>query len=135
MTCPRSLTPLAAGLSLALATMLFSVALSEVQLLEFHAVLLTLIAAVYIVFALQNRLAAGVGLELIGVVSFTLLALAGLWASPWFIVVGLVLHGVWDVLHHNGWDVVKTKVPQGYIPFCAGYDWLLALFLGVRLSF
>lgn len=78
---------------------------------------------------------AGVGLELVGVVSFTLLALAGLWASPWFIVVGLVLHGVWDVLHHNGWDVVKTKIPQGYIPFCAGYDWLLALILGVRLSF
>lgn len=67
---------------MALATMLFSVALSEVQLLEFHAVLLILIAAVYIVFALQNRLAAGVGLELIGVVSFTLLAFAGLWASP-----------------------------------------------------
>ena len=119
---------------MAFATLLFAFALSEVQLLAFHAVLLTLIAAVYIGFALRDRGGSGVGLELAAAAGFTLLALVGLQVSPWFIVAGLALHGCWDILHHNGVGLIKTKVPQWYIPFCTGCDWLLALFLSVRLN-
>lgn len=133
MRFARPAVSLTAGLSLALATLLFTLVLSEVQLLEFYAVLLTLIAAIYIGFALQDSATSGVGFELTAAAGFTLLALMGLWISPWLIVVGLCLHGVWDILHHQGVGVIKTKVPQGYIPFCASYDWLLAFFLGVRL--
>ncbi len=124
-----------AGLGLALATMLASLTLGEVQRLEFHAVLLTLIAAVYVGFALQGDFTAGVWPELAAAAGFTLLALLGLWLSPWLIVAGLGLHSVWDILHHNGVGFLKTRAPQWYIPFCVGYDWLLALLLGVRLSF
>ena len=94
--------------------------------------LLTLIAAVYVGFALQG--ASGVGLELAAAAGFVVLALSGLWLSPWFIVVGLALHGVWDLLHHGNVKVVKTRIPQGYVPFCVSYNWLLALFLGLRLG-
>ena len=121
-------------MSLAFTTLLFALFLSEIQLLEFHAVLLTLIAAVYIGFALQDRLGSGLRLELTAAAGFVVLALLGLWLSPWLIVAGLGLHGCWDILHHNGVGVIKTRVPQWYIPFCVGYDWLLALFLGVWFS-
>ncbi len=79
--------------------MLFSLVLSDAQAFEFHAVLLTLIASIYIGFALQGGNRCEVGLELTVAAAFTIFALIGLWLSPWFIVLGLALHGVWDFLY------------------------------------
>jgi hypothetical protein len=45
-----------------------------------------------------------------------------LWAP--LAAIGLVLHGVWDALHHP--RAVTTRVPAWYPPLCAVYDWVLA---------
>ena len=126
----RSLAPIGISLSLATATILLTLTLSAAQASEFHAILLTLIASVYIGFALQGGQPYEVGLELTVAAAFIVLALIGLWLSPWFIVLGLALHGVWDFLHH---DLIPTPVPRGYIPLCMVYDGLMAGFLSLYL--
>lgn len=126
----RPIAPIGVGLSLATATILLTLTLSDTQALELHAVLLTLIASVYIGFALRGGQPSEVGLELTIAAAFILFALIGLWLSPWFIVLGLALHGVWDFLHH---DLIHTPVPRGYIPLCMVYDGLMAGFLSLYL--
>lgn len=110
--------------------MLFSVVLSNTRVLEFHAALLTLIASVYIGFALQGGQPHEVRLEVATAAAFVALALIGLWLSPWFIVFGLALHGFWDFLHHS---VIHTPIPRWYIPLCMIYDVSVAGFLSLHL--
>ena len=126
----RPIAPIGVGLSLATATILLTLTLSDTQALEVHAVLLTLIASIYVGFALQGGRRYEVGLELTVAAAFIVFALIGLWLSPWFIVLGLALHGVWDFLHH---DLIHTPVPRGYIPLCMVYDSLMAGFLSLYL--
>ena len=122
--------PIGVGLVVAAVTILLTITLSDTQALEFHAVLLTLIASIYIGFALQGGNRYEVGLELTVAAAFTGFALIGLWLSPWFVVLGLALHGAWDFLHHG---LIHTPVPRGYIPFCMVYDGLIAGFLSLYL--
>ena len=56
------------------------------------------------------------------------MAAAGLWISPWILIVGLFLHGFWDIAHHNQ-TFKLVKIPKWYIPFCATYDWTIAAYL------
>ena len=60
-------------------------------------------------------------------------AALGLWVNPYLWVLGLVLHAVWDWLHHI--EVVGTRVPSYYPPVCVLVDLLLAVFLAVWLTF
>ena len=126
----RFLVPISVGFFLAVLTVFFSLVLSDTQALEFHAVLLTLIASIYIGFALQGGSRREVRLELSVAATFVIFALFGLWLSPCFIVLGLALHGVWDFLHH---DLIHTPVPRWYIPLCMVYDGLIAGFLSLYL--
>ena len=63
---------------------------------------------------------------------FLVFALLGLRESITWLVVGYVLHGFWDYLHDPG--RVPTRVPNWYPPFCAVYDWLIALLIVVWLK-
>jgi hypothetical protein len=91
---------------------------------DFTAVLLAIIATIYIGFALQDGLMIQ---EIVAASLFILMALLGLWVSPYFWVLGLVLHGLWDWLHHP--KGIQTKVPDYYPPVCVVVDGLLAVFL------
>ena len=124
----RLFVPAGVGLSLAALTVFFLV-LADAHTLEFHAALLTVIASIYVGFALQGGRRREVGLELTVAAAFGVLALIGLWLSPWLTVLGLALHGVWDLLHH----FIRTPVPRWYIPFCLVYDVLMAGFLSLYL--
>jgi hypothetical protein len=91
--------------------------------------LLTLIGAIYVGFALTSKGRLNVFKQIAGCVFFVAFALLGLWMSWWFLVAGLALHGVWDYLHRgkHGHGVV----PKWYVPFCALYDWVVAIFVAV----
>lgn len=53
------------------------------------------------------------------------LAVAGLLASPLWLVPGYVFHGLWDWAHHGGrWGAAVT---DWYPPFCAAVDLFTAL--------
>ncbi len=60
--------------------------------------------------------------ELLGLLSFCVLAALSLWRSPWFLVAGLALHGLgWDLWH------LDSPVPAWYAVNCAVIDVALAV--------
>ncbi|WP_111748558.1 DUF6010 family protein [Salinisphaera orenii] len=63
--------------------------------------LLTLIASIYVGFGLASNNTLGTLRQVAGCTFFVALALLGLWVNWWFLVIGLLLHGVWDYLHHG----------------------------------
>ena len=116
------------GLILALVTCIFIWLLPNEWARGAVSNLLTLISSIYVGFALVSGSKSEILKQVIGCAFFVALSLLGLWLNWWFLVVGLFLHGFWDFLHHkpNGGKVA----PQWYIPFCAFYDWGVAIFVG-----
>lgn len=100
---------------------------------DFTALLLTVIGAIYVGFALADGRPQVMAQEISAAAFFILLAALGLWVSPYLWVLGLFLHGVWDWLHHP--QGIKTRVRNYYPPVCVIVDWSLALFLLVWLAF
>lgn len=92
--------------------------------LAFHSISLTMIGAIYMGFAFSDGRVSIVILELSVATAFIVLALLGLWLAPAFIAVGLILHGIWDLLHRP--RGITTKIPSWYPPFCAAFDFVFA---------
>ncbi|MEF8792637.1 DUF6010 family protein [Thiohalorhabdus sp.] len=95
--------------------------------------LLTLIAAIYLGFGLASGKPEKVLVQGLGAGAFFALAVLGLWLSTWWIVAGLVLHGLWDLGHHGREGAVR-EIPEAYPLFCAFFDWGLALGLVLRIG-
>lgn len=103
--------------------------------LAFHSVALAIIGAIYLGFALSDGRLSIMLVELFVGTGFIVFALLGLWWAPAFLAVGLILHGLWDLVHRPGW--VATRIPRWYPPFCAAYDFVFAgvfLFLARDLA-
>lgn len=115
------------GIVLAVATSLGLMLLSEEMARGAVSNLLTLIATIYIGFALASHGKLSVRKQVFACCVFVVLALLGLWYSWWFSVAGLVLHGGWDFLYHR--ERGHGVVPIWYAPFCAVYDLSVALFV------
>lgn len=94
--------------------------------------LLTLIAAIYVGLSLASNGRLALANQVAGCTVFVALALLGLWVNWWFIVAGLALHGGWDWLHLGKYG--HGVVPRWYVPFCAVYDWAVALFVAVQYA-
>lgn len=92
--------------------------------------LVTLIAAVYIGFALASNGQLSLRRQVLGCTLFVALALAGLWFGWIWLVLALALHGAWDFLHHG--ERGHGVVPPWYVPACAAYDWAVAGFVAWR---
>ena len=92
--------------------------------LAFHSVVLAVIGAIYLGFALNDGRIAIMVLEGVVGTAFLVLAFLGLWWAPAIVGVGLVLHGIWDLLHSP--RLVTTKLPAWYPLFCAAWDFVFA---------
>lgn len=113
----------------------------ETVSLDLAAITLALIGGAYIGFGSQNPRTMVFWTELMVAVGFGLVAVAGLqwhWSA---IPIGLALHAVWDLFHHNvrhhdvaDYSVLDHKarhlasVPSWYIPFCVVFDLVAAGF-------
>ena len=64
-----------------------------------------------------------VELPIVGVVFFT--AVLGIIIGPVWLVVGYLIHGTWDILHHNKY--VGTPIVSWFPPFCAVFDFIVAV--------
>ena len=95
--------------------------------LEAASMLLVLIAAVYIGFALSDERPKIVRLEITGAAGFVGLAVLGLWVHPWILAAGYFLHGFWDLFHHE--QGIQTQITGWYPPVCVVYDWIVGLAL------
>lgn len=119
------------GIGLTVATIVFVQFLSTEQTHEFYAMILILIGAAYIGFALADGRLQQIAIEAIGVIGFSLCAFVGLWFFPLAIPIGYFAHGIWDMVHHP--HGIKTNVTDLYIPFCLAYDWLMAAYIAYWL--
>ena len=93
---------------------------------------LAIIAAIYIGFALAERDAGNLLIEVVFASAIIAVVFVGLAHSPYWLAGGLAAHGVWDVLHHHRHPVLGTReVPRWYPPACVVYDFPLAIFVAL----
>jgi hypothetical protein len=105
----------------------------------FFGLFLVAIAGFYLAFTSYFGNGQAWPLETGAVIVFTLLGLLGTRVSS-VLIIGYVLHGVWDVLHeihaHGGGDLFgtqqTTEIPLAYGAFCATYDWCIAAYFYIR---
>ena len=95
------------------------------------AITIAIIAGAYVGFGASDGRPLVFLTELCIAALFGVMALLGAIWSPYILVVALFLHGVWDLIHHNG--LFGAKVPRWYIPFCVAIDWIAAA--GLALLF
>jgi len=103
----------------------------------FFALLLVLIAVMYLAFVAHFGDDSTLRPEAWAVALFASLGLLGL-RLPALLVLGYALHGVWDLAHeiwvHLGAGGARpfTEIPLAYGVFCAAYDWCMAGYFFTR---
>jgi hypothetical protein len=98
---------------------------------SFYAVVLTVVAVVYVLFA---AMAGGGRLllpELLFFLAFSGLAAAGFRTSQWLIVAGLALHGAFDFIRY--YHFVAPGAPLWWPAFCGSYDVVAAFALAMLI--
>ena len=76
--------------------------------------ILVAIAFIYVGFSLKDNPLSLVVLEVLIALLFYFVAIIGYTRNGFAIAYGIILHGVWDICHHNGF-LVGTHIP-GYWP-------------------
>ena len=105
----------------------------------FFALLLVLIAAMYLAFVAYFGDYSTLRAEAWAVAVFAALGLLGL-RLPALLVLGYALHGGWDLAHElwvhlgagPGCARPLTDIPLAYGVFCAAYDWYMAGYFFTR---
>ncbi|MEL7544449.1 MAG: DUF6010 family protein [Pseudomonadota bacterium] len=107
--------------------------LPDAASIAYAAILMGLIAGIYIGFALQKGTESQVLVEVSAAGLFALAALVGGIALPIVIPIAYFAHGLWDAAHHarKRGDEFLVQTPRWYPPFCAVVDWVVALGLFV----
>ena len=95
-----------------------------------HAFAITLIAAIYIGFAVADGRSHVIAVEVAVAASFVVLAMAAVTLSPWLLVAGYVGHGCKDLWQHRTHFVAGTR---WWPPFCAVVDWTVATIIAVAI--
>ena len=93
--------------------------------------ILIVIALYYVLFAVMGGSVAALGIELIGLIVFALVAVLGFARNPWWIVAGLSGHGAFDSVHSR--LIANPGVPAWWPAFCGSIDVCLAACLAVLL--
>jgi hypothetical protein len=98
-----------------------------------HAVVLAVVAAVYVGFAVADGRTKVVAVESVVALAFVVLAavaLAGFSGATWLLVGGLVVHGLKDLWQHRTRFVRTTR---WWPPFCVAVDWVAAAVIGLAV--
>src|SRR2546430_699872 len=95
-----------------------------------QALLLALIAAVYIGFAVADGRPKVIAVDCTVAGAFVLLAAAGVTGSAWLLVLGYAGHGLKDFWQERSHYVASTR---WWPPFCAAVDWLVAVVLAIEI--
>jgi hypothetical protein len=95
-----------------------------------QALLLAMIAAVYIGFAVADGRPRVIAVESGVAGAFVLLAAAGVTGSAWLLVLAYTAHGLKDFWQERRHYVANTR---WWPPFCATVDWLVAVVLLIEI--
>jgi len=96
-----------------------------------HAFAITLIAAIYIGFAVADGRSHVIAVEVAVAASFVVLAMVAVTLSPWLLVAGYVAHGCKDLWQHRTHFVTGTRWWPP--PFCAVVDWTVATIIVIAI--
>jgi hypothetical protein len=96
-----------------------------------YALSLTLIAAVYIGFAVADGRRTIIAVETTVAGGFVVLAGVGVTGPAWLLLAGFAGHGVKDLWQHRRQFVANTR---WWPPFCLVVDWVAAAILVVLLA-
>jgi hypothetical protein len=121
---------IAIGLALALlAFFVFGLAPAAVSL-QLYALLLAYTACLYTGAALSDGRPGWLTIE-VGVSALVFAcAFFGLWLSAWWLALGYVLHGIWDLCHQP--KRIRTRVVNWFPPICATFDFAVAIFILIK---
>jgi hypothetical protein len=125
------LAVLALGALLGALTLVVPILLSTDHAFGFLAVLLGMIAGVYLGFALRDGRVRAFRAEYVGIVAHGALATIALAAnSPLTLAAGYLGHAGWDAIHHT--KTLDTIIPRWYVPLCIGYDVVVGAYILIR---
>lgn len=100
---------------------------------SFYPVVLIIIASTYLLFAALANSADALIAEALPALIFVVAATLGFRKTPWIVVAGLALHGVYDFIHPA--VITNPGVPTWWPGFCLAYDVIAAAYLAVLLLF
>jgi hypothetical protein len=93
------------GIIVAVVIIILSVSLSAYFTTKlFAAGILIAIAFIYVGFSLKNNEPGSIVLECVIALGFYFLSIYGCVKNTYWIAVGIMLHGIWDICHHNGFS-------------------------------
>lgn len=121
----------AIGLAAAVAVGLFASVIGFDKERSFYPVVLIVIAILYLLFAAMAGSTDSLVTEAIPALMFVAMAALGFRKSPWLVVAGLALHGVFDFFHHA--VIANPGVPVWWPGFCLAYDVVAAAYLAVLI--
>ena len=96
------------------------------------AVILAAASGSYLWYALIRKAGAFIAIELIFLGLFSFLAVLGCVVSPIYLALGFFFHGFWDLAHHPRY--LRSPGPAWYQPLCLSFDWVVAVFIALKLS-
>lgn len=127
---PTTVRALGWGVAVGLAQVAVAASLWWLELSTVHALMITLIAAIYIGFAVSDGRTQVIIVECTVAAAFFVTATATPAASPWLIVALYVAHGVKDAWQH------RTRFLRGtrwWPPFCFAVDLTVAGIVTVQI--
>jgi hypothetical protein len=124
-------TALVAGALFGGVTLIIPSLLSRDTAFGLLAILLGMIASIYLGYALGDGRLRVFQVEYVGMVAFAALATIALAeGSAVLLALGYFGHGLWDLMHHR--RGVDTRMPWWYVPLCLSYDAVVAIYVLVR---
>jgi hypothetical protein len=79
--------------------------------------ILVAIAFIYVGFSLKNNPVGSIILESGTAIMFYFLAIIGYKRNNLLLAYGIIIHGIWDIVHHNSL-LVGTNIPAYWPTFC-----------------
>ena len=121
------------GIAAAIGVGLFASVIGFDKERSFYPVVLIVIASLYLLFAVMAKSTGSLVAEAIAALVFVAMAALGFRKTPWFVVAGLALHGVFDFFH--GAVIANPGVPVWWPGWCLAYDVVAAAYLAALIVF
>ena len=120
--------PVPIGAALGLATLPAHALLPLAWAEQLAALLLVLIAGIYVGFAVIDGRGRTLAVETATAVAFASFALWAVVRAPAWLPVGYAAHALWDLAHHRARHRprLELRMPRWYVPFCVAVDLVVA---------
>jgi hypothetical protein len=113
------------GISLGIIAILFSALLKEIDETIFYALLLAVIAALYVGYTWSDT--SSFIINIIQCFFFGALAYLGVKKNMYFLAAGFILHGAFDFVYSL--FMCSDLIPPHYDWFCSSVDWIIGFYL------